>query len=189
MCVPEMNVGRSEALWESISSTLVSKRRILTGDASKYVISFINTCIISANCILNLRVRQEGETEEAFSGVCKGENRFGKIWHVLISLGCNLHLHLSFNSANSVSAKTYSSWGIILLFHCLFMQKIGDSYRGYCSSETELESVLTLHKQQTQSVWGTRQSPSPAKPATRLMWKSQYVPYDGIPFVNAGINY
>ncbi|XP_034641839.1 calcium-responsive transcription factor isoform X2 [Trachemys scripta elegans] len=65
-------------------------------------------------------------------------------------------------------------------------EKIGDSYRGYCVSETELESVLTLHKQQTQSVWGTRQSPSPAKPATRLMWKSQYVPYDGIPFINAG---
>ncbi|NXP76176.1 CARTF factor, partial [Ramphastos sulfuratus] len=71
--------------------------------------------------------------------------------------------------------------------HCLRnCEKIGDSYRGYCVSETELESVLTLHKQQTQSVWGTRQSPSPAKPATRLMWKSQYVPYDGIPFVNAG---
>lgn len=64
-------------------------------------------------------------------------------------------------------------------------EKIGDSYRGYCISETELESVLTFHKQQTQTVWGTRQSPSPAKPATRLMWKSQYVPYDGIPFVNA----
>ncbi|XP_029420515.1 calcium-responsive transcription factor isoform X2 [Nannospalax galili] len=66
-------------------------------------------------------------------------------------------------------------------------EKIGDSYRGYCVSETELESILTFHKQQTQSVWGTRQSPSPAKPATRLMWKSQYVPYDGIPFVNAGL--
>ncbi|XP_043931026.1 calcium-responsive transcription factor [Protopterus annectens] len=65
-------------------------------------------------------------------------------------------------------------------------EKIGDSYRGYCSSEAELTCVLTMHKQQTQSVWGTRQSPSPAKPATRLMWKSQYVPYDGIPFVNAG---
>ncbi|XP_029462150.1 calcium-responsive transcription factor isoform X3 [Rhinatrema bivittatum] len=65
-------------------------------------------------------------------------------------------------------------------------ERIGDSYRGYCVSEAELESVLTVHKQQTQSVWGTRQSPSPAKPATRLMWKSQYVPYDGIPFVNAG---
>uniref|UniRef100_A0A673T8S3 Calcium responsive transcription factor n=1 Tax=Suricata suricatta TaxID=37032 RepID=A0A673T8S3_SURSU len=67
-------------------------------------------------------------------------------------------------------------------------EKIGDSYRGYCVSETELESVLTFHKQQTQSVWGTRQSPSPAKPATRLMWKSQYVPYDGIPFVNAELH-
>ncbi|XP_007904077.1 calcium-responsive transcription factor isoform X2 [Callorhinchus milii] len=65
-------------------------------------------------------------------------------------------------------------------------EKIGDSYRGFCESEAELESVLTWHKQETQSVWGTRQSPSPAKPATRLMWKSQYVPYDGIPFVNAG---
>nr|KAF6352989.1 calcium responsive transcription factor [Pipistrellus kuhlii] len=65
-------------------------------------------------------------------------------------------------------------------------ERIGDSYRGYCVSETELESVLTFHKQQTHSVWGTRQSPSPAKPATRLMWKSQYVPYDGIPFVNTG---
>ncbi|XP_051479322.1 calcium-responsive transcription factor [Apus apus] len=70
--------------------------------------------------------------------------------------------------------------------HLRSYEKIGDSYRGYCVSEAELESVLTLHKQQTQSVWGTRQSPSPAKPATRLMWKSQYVPYDGIPFVNAG---
>ncbi|XP_026867676.2 calcium-responsive transcription factor isoform X2 [Electrophorus electricus] len=65
-------------------------------------------------------------------------------------------------------------------------EKLGDSYRGYCNTETELEAVLLLHKQQTHSVFGTRQSPSPAKPATRLMWKSQYVPYDGIPFVNAG---
>ncbi|XP_049340552.1 calcium-responsive transcription factor isoform X3 [Astyanax mexicanus] len=65
-------------------------------------------------------------------------------------------------------------------------EKIGDSYRGYCNTEAELEAVLLLHKQQTHSVFGTRQSPSPAKPASRLMWKSQYVPYDGIPFVNAG---
>ncbi|XP_030643390.1 calcium-responsive transcription factor [Chanos chanos] len=65
-------------------------------------------------------------------------------------------------------------------------EKIGDSYRGYCTTEAELEAVLLLHKQQTHSVFGTRQSPSPAKAATRLMWKSQYVPYDGIPFVNAG---
>ncbi|KAJ8004420.1 hypothetical protein DPEC_G00135530 [Dallia pectoralis] len=65
-------------------------------------------------------------------------------------------------------------------------EKIGDSYRGFCNTDTELETILWLHKQQTNSVFGTRQSPSPAKPATRLMWKSQYVPYDGIPFVNAG---
>lgn len=65
-------------------------------------------------------------------------------------------------------------------------EKIGESYRGYCNTEAELEAVLLLHKQQTHAVFGTRQSPSPAKPATRLMWKSQYVPYDGIPFVNAG---
>ncbi|KAL4635818.1 calcium-responsive transcription factor isoform X4 [Arapaima gigas] len=65
-------------------------------------------------------------------------------------------------------------------------EKIGESYRGFCTTEAELEAVLMLHKQETHSVFGTRQSPSPAKPATRLMWKSQYVPYDGIPFVNAG---
>ncbi|XP_066431525.1 calcium-responsive transcription factor isoform X2 [Eleutherodactylus coqui] len=65
-------------------------------------------------------------------------------------------------------------------------EKIGDSYRGYCLSKAELMNILGLHKQHTMSVWGTRQSPSPAKPATRLMWKSQYVPYDGIPFINAG---
>lgn len=65
-------------------------------------------------------------------------------------------------------------------------EKIGDSYRGYCNTEAELEAILLLHKQQTHTVFGTRQSPSPAKPASRLMWKSQYVPYDGIPFVNAG---
>ncbi|KAJ1186579.1 hypothetical protein NDU88_003360 [Pleurodeles waltl] len=65
-------------------------------------------------------------------------------------------------------------------------ERIGDSYRGYCTSEDELESILNLHKQQTHSMWGTRQSPSSAKPASRMMWKSQYVPYDGIPFINAG---
>ncbi|XP_041352551.1 calcium-responsive transcription factor-like [Gigantopelta aegis] len=65
-------------------------------------------------------------------------------------------------------------------------EKIGDSYRGYVENEVELDTLLTLHKQQTASFWGTRQSPSPAKPSTRLMWKSQYVPFDGMPFVNAG---
>uniref|UniRef100_A0A671UGC9 Calcium responsive transcription factor n=1 Tax=Sparus aurata TaxID=8175 RepID=A0A671UGC9_SPAAU len=65
-------------------------------------------------------------------------------------------------------------------------QKLGDSYRGFCCSEAELEAILLLHKQQTGCVFGTRQSPCVDKPATRLMWKSQYVPYDGIPFINAG---
>lgn len=68
----------------------------------------------------------------------------------------------------------------------LLFQKIGDSYRGWVDSEVELDLLLTYHKQQTQSFWGTRQSPSPAKTSTRLMWKSQYVPFDGIPFVNSG---
>lgn len=64
---------------------------------------------------------------------------------------------------------------------------IGDSYRGYVTTEVELDLILTLHKQHTNSCWGTRQSPSSAKPSIRLMWKSQYVPYDGIPFLNTGI--
>ncbi|CAH1799426.1 unnamed protein product [Owenia fusiformis] len=65
-------------------------------------------------------------------------------------------------------------------------EAIGDSYRGWVESEVELDLLLTYHKQQTMSFWGTRQSPSPAKPSTRLMWKSQYVPFDGVPFINAG---
>ncbi|XP_036369822.1 calcium-responsive transcription factor-like isoform X1 [Octopus sinensis] len=65
-------------------------------------------------------------------------------------------------------------------------QMIGNSFRGYVESEIEVDLLLTYHKQQTHSYWGTRQSPSPAKPSTRLMWKSQYVPFDGIPFVNSG---
>ena len=70
-------------------------------------------------------------------------------------------------------------------FH--FFQKIGDFYRGWVETEVELDLLLTYHKQQTASMWGTRQSPSAGKPSTRLMWKSQYVPFDGIPFVNAGV--
>lgn len=68
----------------------------------------------------------------------------------------------------------------------LCAQTIGESYRGYVENEVQLDLLLTYHKQQTSSFWGTRQSPSPAKPSTRLMWKSQYVPFDGIPFVNVG---
>jgi len=69
------------------------------------------------------------------------------------------------------------------------IQKIGDYYRGYVDTEVEMDILLTYHKQATQSFWGTRQSPSPAKQSTRFMWKSQYVPFDGIPFVNTGLFY
>ncbi|CAD5117423.1 DgyrCDS6193 [Dimorphilus gyrociliatus] len=65
-------------------------------------------------------------------------------------------------------------------------EKVGTSYRGWVRTEAELDIVLTMHKQTTMSVWGTRQSSCPGKNATRLMWKSQYVPFDGIPFVNTG---
>lgn len=65
-------------------------------------------------------------------------------------------------------------------------ERIGDSYRGYVTNEVELDLILTLHKQHTSTCWGTRQSPSSAKPSIRLMWRSQYVPYDGIPFLNTG---
>ena len=68
----------------------------------------------------------------------------------------------------------------------MHFQKIGDFYRGWVETEVELDLLLTYHKQQTASMWGTRQSPSAGKPSTRLMWKSQYVPFDGSPFVNAG---
>ena len=73
---------------------------------------------------------------------------------------------------------------MVIIF--VLLQKIGDSFRGWVDSEVELDLLLTYHKQQTQSFWGTRQSPSPTKTSTRLMWKSQYVPFDGIPFVNSG---
>ncbi|XP_072045510.1 calcium-responsive transcription factor-like isoform X2 [Amphiura filiformis] len=66
------------------------------------------------------------------------------------------------------------------------VEEIGDSYRGYVESDVELDLLLTYHKQQTGSYWGTRQSPSNERPSKRLMWKSQYVPYDGIPFINSG---
>ena len=127
--------------------------------------------------------------------------------------------------------------------------RIGGYYRGFVSSETELDILLTLHKNATKTSWGTRQSPTPGKQifdgisvyicgaiffcvftffvvqylfmclepgnkvyeyekcldifdscktterlynlstgksAQRLLWKSQYVPFDGIPFINLG---
>ena len=68
----------------------------------------------------------------------------------------------------------------------LLSQEIGNSYRGYVESEAELDILLTFHRQQTGTTWGTRQSPSAAKESKRLMWKSNYVPYDGMPFLNLG---
>ncbi|XP_033629584.1 calcium-responsive transcription factor-like [Asterias rubens] len=65
-------------------------------------------------------------------------------------------------------------------------EEIGNSYRGYVESEAELDVLLTFHRQQTGTTWGTRQSPSAAKESKRLMWKSNYVPYDGMPFLNLG---
>ncbi|CAB4003007.1 calcium-responsive transcription factor-like [Paramuricea clavata] len=65
-------------------------------------------------------------------------------------------------------------------------ERIGDSYRGYVHTETELDVLLSMHKENTHSSWGTRQSPSSQKPSVRFMWKSQYVPYDGVPFLNSG---
>ena len=68
-------------------------------------------------------------------------------------------------------------------------QKVGDYYRGWVGNDIELDLLLTYHKQQTQSTWGTRQSPSGSKQTTRLMWRSQYCPFDGIPFLNAGASF
>ena len=65
-------------------------------------------------------------------------------------------------------------------------ERMGDSYRGYVHTEAELDILLSMHKEHTHSSWGTRQSPSSQKPSVRFMWKSQYVPYDGVPFLNSG---
>jgi len=67
-------------------------------------------------------------------------------------------------------------------------QRVGNSFRGWVETESELDYVLTCYKQATCTYWGTRQSPSPSQKTTRLMWKSQYVPFDGIPFINIGIS-
>lgn len=66
----------------------------------------------------------------------------------------------------------------------------GDTYTGYVLTEVEMDAVLNLYKKETQTIFAIRQTPSPAKDESaetvRLMWKSQYVPYDGIPFINVG---
>jgi len=66
------------------------------------------------------------------------------------------------------------------------LQRIGNSFRGWVETEAQLDYLMTCYKQATSTYWGTRQSPSRSMKTTRLMWKSQYVPFDGIPFINIG---
>lgn len=54
-----------------------------------------------------------------------------------------------------------------------------------------MDQVLNSYKKETNSLFAIRQTPSPVKEengTVRLMWKSQHVPYDGIPFINIGNN-
>lgn len=99
-----------------------------------------------------------------------------------VAVATSSSLEVSPQIANLSAVATNYPWAA-RLHDC---ELIGDSYRGYATDEVELDLILTLHKQHTNSCWGTRQSPSSAKPSIRLMWKSQYVPYDGIPFLNTG---
>ena len=66
---------------------------------------------------------------------------------------------------------------------------LGDSYYGFVKNEVEMDQVLNAYKKETNSLFAIRQTPSPVKEdngTVRLMWKSQHVPYDGIPFINIG---
>lgn len=103
--------------------------------------------------------------------------------NVAISTSTSLDASQQITNLPSTAVQTNYPWAA-RLHDC---ELIGDSYRGYVTNEVELDLILTLHKQHTNSCWGTRQSPSSAKPSIRLMWKSQYVPYDGIPFLNTGM--
>ncbi|XP_067951100.1 calcium-responsive transcription factor-like [Watersipora subatra] len=96
----------------------------------------------------------------------------GRLWHIVPS---------SVNIAESVPADT-PQWAS-MINDC---EKVGHYFRGWVATEYDLDIVLTLHKQQTNSFWGTRQSPDGKRPSARMMWKSQYVPFDGIPFINCG---
>lgn len=88
--------------------------------------------------------------------------------------------------AKSPQVSAIPNWALHLRDCTMF----GDTYTGYVTNEVEMDAVLNLYKKETQSLFAIRQTPSPAKDETtdtvRLMWKSQYVPYDGIPFVNVG---
>lgn len=102
--------------------------------------------------------------------------------HENVAIATSSSIEVSPQIANLAPVASNYPWAT-RLHDC---ELIGDSYRGYVTNEVELDLILTLHKQHTNSCWGTRQSPSSAKPSIRLMWKSQYVPYDGIPFLNTG---
>ena len=79
-------------------------------------------------------------------------------------------------------------------FNIYYPSLQGDTFAGYLSDENEVEALLNLYKKETTSLFSTRQTPSPGRDehrspeaVGRLMWKSQYVPYDGIPFLNIGV--
>eukprot|EP00111_Clytia_hemisphaerica_P000670 TCONS_00001985-protein len=89
-------------------------------------------------------------------------------------------------NTNSDLLNTIPNWALQLRDCTL----CGDTYTGYVFTESEMDDILNLYKKETQSLFAIRQTPSAAKDESaetvRLMWKSQYIPYDGIPFVNVG---
>ena len=93
--------------------------------------------------------------------------------------------HLSIK--NEIFLNQFPKW-TELLHDC---KLIGDMYTGYVLNENEMDAVVNMYKKETQTLFSVRQTPPPPKMETndtiRLMWKSHYVPFDGIPFVNIGI--
>lgn len=87
---------------------------------------------------------------------------------------------------NDNSVPNFPNWALNLHNCTLY----GDTYTGYVTDEIEMDNALNQYKKETHSLFAIRQTPSPSKEenidTVRLMWKSQYVPYDGIPFVNVG---
>lgn len=97
----------------------------------------------------------------------------------------NINDHFIFDSPINQAASV-PSWAL----HLRDCTLCGDTYTGFVTNDNEMDAILNLYKKETQSLFAIRQTPSPAKDESadtvRLMWKSQYVPYDGIPFVNVG---
>ncbi|XP_047145209.1 calcium-responsive transcription factor isoform X1 [Hydra vulgaris] len=90
------------------------------------------------------------------------------------------------NVKNEIFVNKLPKWAE-LLQDC---KLIGDMYTGYVLNEHEMDNVVNMYKKETQTLFSVRQTPPPPKTETndtiRLMWKSHYVPFDGIPFVNIG---